>query len=608
MLLNYKFRRVIARFIPAATILTVSFLAHPVSAHAANFVHHHSESCIGSVAKICTDHSFSYENTGFSVAYCKSCLMYSTPDVVIYREVCNKGLIDPIEYKSQICPNCFHEIYHGPITEAAAHTYYEDDYICGFSEGEVVGSVSLSKSTSEWTNQDVTISANVSSRATGFNGSLVTYDFGNGASGTSSHTVSANGTYTVTVNYPGYTSVSESIVVSNIDKTAPQISLSKSTDKWTESGVDVYVNASDDESGLAEAAYSFNSGAYGSGSSIHVGSNGTVSVKVIDKAGNVATGSIMISNIGKDPAVIEAERLEAERKEAERLEKERLEKERLEAIKKAEEEKKKQELLNSLNKKEETTQPNKKEDVTTKPGSSSNNYVAGTGSLESTKTPETESSTHKNPLGNLIASFTGTSKNDSLEQDALAENETKSSKNLVSVSKKTNTSQNASNIGNEAKDSTVSHYIKLDVSSQKLKSDDELKKTEEAKATESYETMTLENEYENISATKNTNSSVYAYIVAGVMVLLLGLMLVSHFNYIYYRKDGKIKVVSAAKAKVDDKRIIVTINDKKLAVGGKFFICLSPWMKLSKKKKHVYVQIKNQDILIGTDESLCFSY
>lgn len=607
MLLNYKFRKVVARFIPAVAILAVSFLAYPKSAHAANFVHHHSDSCIGRVTKICTDHTITYSDGGYRLAYCYPCELHSNPHCSLYTEVCNRGLIAPIEYRSQICPTCNKEMYTGPAYSPKAHTYYEDGYVCGFEEGEAVGSVSLTKSTASWTNQDVTISASVSSLAAGFDGSGVTYDFGNGASGNSSYSVSANGTYSVVVSCPGYASVSESIVVSNIDKTAPKISLSKSTEKWTEAGVDVYVSASDDESGLADAAYSFNGGAYGTGSSIHLSSNGTVSVKVVDKAGNVATGTIAVSNIGKDPAVIEAERLEAERLEAERKEAERLEAERLEAIKKAEEEKKKQELLNSLNKTEGTTKPNKNDTSISKPGSNTVNGLLGSGSSNVEATPETETVTHKNPLGNLIASFTGANKTDSQEEKT-EENDATPVKNLVSVSKKTSTRTDDTAKEKVTNDSTVSHYIKLDVNSQSVKDIANNKKDETNKSASLLTTEEKAIEYATKDFEANSNGSLYSYIIAGVMVLLLGLMLVSHFNYIYYRKDGKIKIAQAARAKTDGKRIIVTINDKKLSEGGKFFIYLSPWLKLSKKKKHVYVQVKNQDVLIGTDESLCFSY
>lgn len=604
MLLNYKFRKVIAGFIPAVTILAVSFIANPVSTHAADFVHHHSESCLGSVAKTCTDHTITSEEVGPIMVMCRDCQLFTSAHRMVYTEVCNKGLIEPRVSEQQTCTWCGKELFQYPITKPTAHVYYETENICGYSEGEVLGSVSLLKSTSDWTNQDVTISASVSSLAANFDSSSVTYDFGNGASGSSTYTVSSNGTYSVTVNSPLYGSISDSIVVNNIDKNAPTIAISKNTNRWTEAGVDVYVSASDAESGLSDTAYSFNGGAYGSSSSMHISSNGTVYVKVIDKAGNVATGSIVVNNIGKDPAVIEAER-----KEAERLEAERKEAERLEAIKKAEEEKKKQELLNAVNKKEETSKPSQAENVTTnKPGSNSTNSVAGSGSTNVTANPETESTTHKNPLGNFIASFTGISKNDSQEEKDIIENESTPAKNLVSVSKKPNSRTNDTSKENVSSDSSVSNYSKLEENSKQGNVSVSTKKTEDNTIATVETKADEEKDNTDISIVEKSDSSVYAYIVAGVMVLLLGLMLVSHFNYVYYRKDGKIKVVSAARAKTDGKKIIVMINDKKLTDGGKYFIYLSPWMKLSRKKKHVYVQIKNQDVLIVTDEGLCFSY
>ena len=153
--------------------------------------------------------------------------------------------------------------------------------------------VSVSKGSNEWTNKGVSVSASASDDLSGVAG----YSFnGGGYSSSSSWTVDSNGTYSVSVRDRAGNEASGSVTVSNIDRTAPTVSLSKSTDDWTEEGVTLSASASDDLSGIA--GYSFGGSEYSSISSWTVTSNGTYSVSVIDKAGNEASASVTVSKIG----------------------------------------------------------------------------------------------------------------------------------------------------------------------------------------------------------------------------------------------------------------------------------------------------------------------
>lgn len=126
---------------------------------------------------------------------------------------------------------------------------------------------------------------------------------GNGANAesiTEQYRVSANGSYQVKAfDQLGNESGAHTVNVDCIDTTAPTISSFRINKSDYCTSAILTVDSSDKESGLHQAAYSFNNGAWSSSNRFTVTENGTYRVKVRDAVGNEATQSITVTNIDR---------------------------------------------------------------------------------------------------------------------------------------------------------------------------------------------------------------------------------------------------------------------------------------------------------------------
>lgn len=84
----------------------------------------------------------------------------------------------------------------------------------------------------------------------------------------------------------------------------PDVALSANTTELTNQDVIISADASDEKSGLAEEAYSWNSGERTSSNSFVATQNGTYTVNVINNEGNSTDASITINNIDKQKPTI----------------------------------------------------------------------------------------------------------------------------------------------------------------------------------------------------------------------------------------------------------------------------------------------------------------
>ena len=159
----------------------------------------------------------------------------------------------------------------------------------------------LSLNTKEWTKGNVTLTVKATDSGSGLAEKAYSWDGKKTWGITTTKTVSANGTYTVYVKDKLGNIASKSIKISNIDKTAPTIgALSLNTKEWTKGNVTLTVKATDSGSGLAEKAYSWDGKkTWGITTTKTVSANGTYTVYVKDKAGNITSKSIDIKNIDK---------------------------------------------------------------------------------------------------------------------------------------------------------------------------------------------------------------------------------------------------------------------------------------------------------------------
>lgn len=154
--------------------------------------------------------------------------------------------------------------------------------------------LTLNPSTTAWTNGNVSITASgtdnigvtqIQTPAGWVNGSSTTY------------TVGANGTYSFVAKDGAGNLTPKSITVSNIDKTVPAITFTKSPSTWTKGAVTVTATATDTGSGVVSMTKPDNTVVSGNTATYTVSSNGTLTFKATDSAGNISTQTVSVSNI-----------------------------------------------------------------------------------------------------------------------------------------------------------------------------------------------------------------------------------------------------------------------------------------------------------------------
>lgn len=120
--------------------------------------------------------------------------------------------------------------------------------------------------------------------------------------------ISKNGKYFVWVKDSATNSVNKEIEVSKVDNTAPDISYTINKDKqYTEGIVTINIQATDEESGLAEAPYSWDNSSWGKENNyLNVNNNGRYTIYCKDNVGNVSSKEIEIDSFAvKAEAIID---------------------------------------------------------------------------------------------------------------------------------------------------------------------------------------------------------------------------------------------------------------------------------------------------------------
>ena len=428
--------------------------------------------------------------------------------------------------------------------------------------------VTVSKGSNEWTNKGVSVSASASDDLSGVAG----YSFnGGGYSSSSSWTVDSNGTYSVSVRDRAGNEASGSVTVSNIDRTAPTVSLSKSTDDWTEEGVTLSASASDDLSGIA--GYSFGGSEYSSTSSWTVTSNGTYSVSVIDKAGNEASASVTVSKIGKDPVLEEQKRKKAEEEARKKAEEEARKKAEEEAKKKAEEEARKKAEEEARKKAEEAAKP-----------SFFNDNSGGDNGSDS-------NSENDNIIKNAAEKIETKAK----ETAEKIENKTKEKVNsIISKFAKKEAKTGREDIVKPAKSDSGSNEIPVNV----IKNSNLPNDTPEA-------TLVLNGmSTDPKGPADNVKPSFFAMLVStpvrllwlGLLFFFAAIVLMCTFTWVYEINGRKVKLICAAKVKEEKDRIIFNISGKRIKPAVKYSLFISPILKAIKSTKPIEIRVDGEAV------------
>lgn len=428
--------------------------------------------------------------------------------------------------------------------------------------------VTVSKGSNEWTNKGVSVSASASDDLSGVAG----YSFnGGGYSSSSSWTVDSNGTYSVSVRDRAGNEASGSVTVSNIDRTAPTVSLSKSTDDWTEEGVTLSASASDDLSGIA--GYSFGGSEYSSTSSWTVTSNGTYSVSVIDKAGNEASASVTVSKIGKDPVLEEQKRKKAEEEARKKAEEE--------AKKKAEEEARKKAEEDARKKAEEEAR--KKAEEAAKPSFFNDNSGGDNGSNSNSEND------------NIIKNAAEKIETKAKETAEKIENKTKEKVNsIISKFAKKEAKTGREDIVKPAKSDSGSNEIPVNV----IKNSNLPNDTPEA-------TLVLNGmSTDPKGPADNVKPSFFAMLVStpvrllwlGLLFFFAAIVLMCTFTWVYEINGRKVKLICAAKVKEEKDRIIFNISGKRIKPAVKYSLFISPILKAIKSTKPIEIRVDGEAV------------
>ena len=167
----------------------------------------------------------------------------------------------------------------------------------------------VTKNPTSWTKSDVTLTIKAGDTASKLknvtvDGTAITLD----SNGQGTYKVTKNGTYKVIATDTVGNTKEQSVTVSNIDKTAPTLEVTKNPTSWTKSDVTLTINAEDKESGINNVTVdgkkvTLSNGKY----EYRVTKNGTYKVVVTDKAGNTKEQSVIVSNIDKTGLTCEVE-------------------------------------------------------------------------------------------------------------------------------------------------------------------------------------------------------------------------------------------------------------------------------------------------------------
>ncbi len=285
-------------------MFALMFCPLKVFAAESHIYHQHNSACYVEQGVLCTDEKvMSVETQEF---YCNTCQMNRAARVVIERYSCKYTNYVREARRSAYCYTCNSVVMYQEGTGKEQHSRPAQVCMCGLTESSIEATVKLEANTSQWTSDEVVLTATVVSQQ----GSSVlppyTYQFsGEGCvSNENMCSVSQNGTYTVAVKTSDGRSTSVSIDVANIDREAPVINKCYVNKEypWYEPA-DIVVESIDKGSGLADAPYSFDGGkTFVSSALFTISKNGVYEVVVKDKVGNVAKATVTVHCFAVKPS------------------------------------------------------------------------------------------------------------------------------------------------------------------------------------------------------------------------------------------------------------------------------------------------------------------
>lgn len=592
MLKNRFFGRITLPLMAAGAIATFAFTGN--SAQAASFGHVHTSDCYKTVTGTCNNYHIKdvYQTNTY---HCTQCQVMTTHKEIVYWDICDSGLSPArdIAYYQE-CSRCGHvRKDENPDAHHHTHTFTTTQIACGKTENTAVANVSLSMGDSSFTNGSVTLNADVNIIDSEFSLAGEPFDFGNGFSSDSSFEVTENGTYSVSVKDSRGRVVSTSVTVDTIDKESPVISaITKDTEDWSESGVNITVEASDQMSGLAGDAYSYNGGEFTSSNTYHVTSNGTVSVRVKDVAGNVTEDFIEIKNVGRDPVIVAREKAEAEERARREAEAKKAEEERL-AAEKAALEKAEAERIAALEK-EAAEKAAAEKAKTEKERKEKADIIKEKLKAEKEKAKEALEKEKREKEADKAKSAGMTASGNDISGNGLGK---KGSDKDVSGNGSIKGFINVTDMTDGGANGGASDALK-DASKSSRSVGEVIESISEF-------STNLTEDLPVVVASVGTLT-----LKAGMAFLGISIIFFSFFNYIYVSENGHAKLITLAKISKskNGKKVTVSIKKNRLKEHGRYCIYFCPWNRIGLKNKEVTVVIEGEETPIFTDERTTFMY
>lgn len=505
----------------------------------------------------------------------------------------------------------------------------------------------VSKDKNTWTNSYVVIKITAKDDEAGLAKAAYSFDGGKTYSDSNTYVVTQNMELTLAVKDNAGNESYSLIDIRHIDKGQPAVTIEKQTAGWTNKSVRLLAKATDRGSGLCEKAYSWGGKAYSGQSFIDVNENGNYGVKVCDKAGNVGTKSVQVSNIDKSCPIIEkiekstnewtstgltisVEARDDEsglegaaysfdggvnyvstasayirkngsykicvRDKAGNVSEKNitianigknpseLEQENLEAQLEAEEREAEREEAERERKKLEQELKDKEKKLNEyKEGDESDDKVVS--ELES-ELRKTQSDFER--------------QNEKLMM--LEEQSKKADENARLLADKVDEAKKSDIIGN-----VIDSFHKGDeINPVEIDENGELQKVS-VKDYVSYEDEEALTDGESDMETSKDDSR-GMWLKIGIALVLLGMLMAFSFNYIYVMDGKKIKKLIFVKVKVDNSRIIVNVPAGKLSQDGKYKIFFSIFSRIARKDKPVYVNVEDIENVYTTNEGKSFEF
>lgn len=156
-----------------------------------------------------------------------------------------------------------------------------------------------------WIGKNIVLTVTASDAHTGVksitlpDGTVVQKNAGKGIVVTHTYTITKNGSYTFTVTDMYDNTISQTIVVSKIDTTVPDGTISTNTTNWTNQDVILTVTATDNASGVKTITLPGGAVLNVAKTTFNATKNGSYSFVITDIVGNNKTVTIVVNNIDK---------------------------------------------------------------------------------------------------------------------------------------------------------------------------------------------------------------------------------------------------------------------------------------------------------------------